>query len=64
MVWLVICQGFARYVNAHAEELRPKLVNHEGKMDLVIETDKDLMTEEVDWPILINDFASQIDKHT
>ena len=64
MVWLVICQGFARYVNAHAEELRPKLVNHEGKMDLVIETDKDLMNEEVDWPILINDFASQIDKHT
>ena len=64
MVWLVLCQGFARYVNAHAEELRPKLVNHEGKMDLVIETDKDLMTEEVDWPILINDFASQIDKHT
>lgn len=64
MVWLVISQGFARYVNAHAEELRPKLVNHEGKMDLVIETDKDLMTEEIDWPILINDFASQIDKHT
>ena len=64
MVWLVICQGFARYVNAHAEELRPKLVNQEGKMDLVIETDTDLMTEEVDWPILINDFASQIDKHT
>ena len=64
MVWLVISQGFARYVNAHAEELRPKLVNHEGKMDLVIETDKDLMNEEVDWPILINDFASQIDKHT
>ena len=64
MVWLVICQGFARYVNAHAEELRPKLVNHEGKMDLVIETDKDLMNEEVDWPILINDFASQIDKYT
>lgn len=64
MVWLVISQGFARYVNAHAEELRPKLVNHEGKMDLVIETDKDLMTEEIDWPILINNFASQIDKHT
>ena len=64
MVWLVISQGFARYVNAHAEELRPKLVNHEGKMDLVIETDKDLMTEGIDWPILINDFASQIDKHT
>lgn len=23
MIWLIISQGFARYVNAHAEELRP-----------------------------------------
>ena len=48
MIWLVISQGFARYVNAHAEELRPQLVNHEGKMDLAIMTDKDLLTEEAD----------------
>ena len=64
MVWLVISQGFARYVNAHAEELRPKLVNHEGKMDLAILTNKDLLTENVDWPSLIDDFSSQIDKYT
>ena len=64
MVWLVISQGFARYVNAHAEELRPKLVNHEGKMDLAIITNKDLLTENVDWPSLIDDFSSQIDKYT
>ena len=64
MVWLVISQGFARYVNAHAEDLRPKLVSHEGKMDLAIMTEKDLLSEEIDWPSLINDFASQIGKHT
>ena len=64
MVWLVISQGFARYVNAHAEDLRPKLVSHEGKMDLAIMTEKDLLSEETDWPSLINDFASQIGKHT
>lgn len=64
MVWLVISQGFARYVNAHAEELRPKLVSHEGKMDLAIMTAKDLLSEEIDWPTLIDDFASQIGKHT
>ena len=40
MIWLVISQGFARYVNAHTEELRPKLVSHTDKMDLVIETGK------------------------
>lgn len=64
MIWLVISQGFARYVNAHAEKLRPKLVSHEGKMDLAIMTEKDLLSEEIDWPSLINDFASQIGKHT
>lgn len=64
MIWLVISQGFARYVNAHAEKLRPKLVSHEGKMNLAIMTEKDLLSEEIDWPSLINDFASQIGKHT
>lgn len=64
MIWLVISQGFARYVNAHAEELRPKLVSHEGKMDLAIMTEKNLLAEDVDWPSLIGDFSSQIDKHT
>ena len=34
MVWLLISQGFARYVNAHAEDVRDLLVSHEGKMDL------------------------------
>ena len=64
MVWLIISQGFARYVNAHAEELRPKLVAHDGKMDLVIATDNDLLTEDTDWPSLIDKFASQIDEYT
>ena len=64
MVWLVISQGFARYVNAHAEELRPQLVNHDGKMDLAIQTNKNLLTEDVDWPSLIGDFSSQINKYT
>lgn len=64
MVWLVISQGFARYVNAHAETMRPKIVNHNGKMDLAIQTSKDLLKEDVDWPSLIGDFASQINKYT
>lgn len=64
MIWLVICQGFARYVNAHSEALRPKLVSHEGVMDLAIESENDLLSEQVDWQKLIGDFASQIDKYT
>lgn len=64
MIWLLICQGFARYVNAHAEELRPQLVDHTGKMDLAIMTEKDLLSGDADWPKLIGDFASQIDRYT
>lgn len=64
MIWLLISQGFARYVNAHAEELRPKLVDHTGKMDLVVESEESLFSENADWPKLINGFASQIDQYT
>lgn len=60
MIWLLISQGFARYVNAHAEELRPRLVDHTGKMDLVVQ----FKTKKDDWPKLIEGFASQIDQHT
>ena len=64
MIWMLISQGFARYVNAHSEELRDQLVNHSGKMDLVIISDVDLLSEDADWPKLIDDFASQIDNYT
>ena len=47
-------------MNAHAEELRPKLVDHTGKMDLVVQ----FKTKKDDWPKLIEGFASQIDQHT
>ena len=64
MIWLLISQGFARYVNAHAEEVRHQLVSHEGKMDLVIQSEQDLLSEQANWPKLIDGFASQIDKYT
>ena len=62
MIWLLISQGFARYVNAHAEELRSKLVNHEGKKELVVFTNSNIYAAE--WPKLIDGFGSQIDKYT
>ena len=64
MIWLLISQGFARYVNAHAESLRPQLVDHDGKMSLVVESDKDVLSEEADWPMLIGGFTSQIERWT
>lgn len=64
MIWLLISQGFARYVNAHSEKLRDQIVNHTGKMDLVVETEKELIHEDPDWEKLIAGFAAQIDEYT
>lgn len=64
MIWLLICQGFSRYVNAHAEEMRPLLVNHSGKIDLTVETSDDLFSGKADWEKLMNNFSSQIEKNT
>lgn len=39
IIWLLIAQGFAQHINANAEELRPKLVRHAGKIDLEVRRD-------------------------
>ena len=31
MVWLLLCQGVAHHINLHAESLRARLVQHQGK---------------------------------
>ena len=64
VIWLLISQGFARYVNAHAEELRPRLVSHAGKKELVVIIGDNLLSGQADWPGLIGEFASQIDQFT
>ena len=64
VIWLLISQGFARYVNAHAEELRPRLVSHAGKKELAVITGDNLLSGQADWPGLIGEFASQIDQFT
>ncbi len=64
MFWLLISQGFARYVNAHSDELRDQVVSHTEKMDLVVVTKKDLLHEDADWKKLIAGFAAQINEFT
>ena len=65
MMWLLIGQGFSRYVNAHSEELRDKLVHHQGKMVLKVEKDNDVLNpDKGDWAQLLNDFSSMIADNT
>lgn len=63
MIWLLISQGFARYVNAHAEKLRSMFVDHDDKKILTV-TGTDFLFEDTDWPKIIGDFASQIEENT
>ena len=65
MIWVLISQGFARYVNAHSEQLRDQLVNHTEKMDLVVLSDKDLLSEDADWEKMMSDVTgkSLADEH-
>ena len=64
MIWVLISQGFARYVNAHSEELRDMLVNHTEKMELVVLSDKELLSEDADWEKMMSDFTAQINENT
>ena len=64
MVWLIISQGFSRYVNAHAEEMRDLLVFHEGEMELVVNSNNDILSPTGDWERLLNDFSTCIAKNT
>ena len=64
MVWLIIGQGFSRYVNAHSEQLRDKLVFHEGKMTLRVEENNDILGPKGDWEKLLNDFSIRIAANT
>ena len=64
MVWLIISQGFSRYVNAHTEEMRDLLVFHEGEMELVTVSDDNILLPNGDWKLLLNDFSACIAKNT
>ena len=64
IVWLIISQGFSRYVNAHAEEMRNLLVFHEGKMELVVNSNNDILSPSGDWERLLNDFSTCIARNT
>lgn len=64
MVWLALLQGLARHVHLHAETLRHRLVNHEGKIQLEVERkDFSPRSPESDWPGVIADFVAAIKKH-
>ena len=63
-IWLLICQGVANHINAHAEELRPRLVSHPGKIEIEVRRD-DFMkgSPENPWPEIFHEFSAKIRDH-
>lgn len=56
-IWLTIVQGFAHHVKKYPEDLRGRIVRHEGKKDLCVRTDS---LEPAAWPQLVSQFSAQI----
>ena len=64
VIWFLICQGFAHYVNDNPEELRNLFVDHEGKVDLVVQSNKDLLKGNADFEAIVDSFYLQISSNT
>lgn len=65
MIWLLISQGFATHVDIHAEELRSQIVDHSGKISLII-MDNRIRIDDPDapWEELFPQFADSMRAYT
>jgi len=67
MIWLLICQGVALHIDANAEELRSKFVEHPGRLTLEVQdqpagTARRAQAERF-WPGIFEGFSKQIEDH-
>lgn len=60
-IWLAIANGFARHINANAEELRSKFVDWDGKKYIEVRRDSFVKGSPVnDWPGAFAEFSDKI----
>jgi hypothetical protein len=65
MIWILVLQGFSRFVEKYAEQVREKIVNFEGKKDLKIDRlgySPYTSTKEV-WDGIMKEFVEKIGQH-
>ena len=65
MIWILILQGFSRFMEKYAEQMREKFVNFEGKKDLKVERlqySPYSATKEV-WDGIMKEFVEKIGKN-
>jgi hypothetical protein len=64
ILWLLVAQGFANHINANAEELRPKLVKHSGKVTIAVRRDDFIKgSPENPWSEVFGEFSCRIREH-
>ncbi len=64
IIWLVINQQLAKHIAGNAETFRSIIVSHEGQLDIAIESNTDILTENADWSAILEGFYNQIDAKT
>lgn len=62
-VWILLAQGFANHLNLHVEELRGRLVAHEGKLLLSARRDDFVRGGLNPWPELFDQFTAELRQH-
>jgi hypothetical protein len=63
-IWLMICQATANHVNAHSEELRHRLVRHEGRIQIHVRRDDFVKgSPENPWPEVFETFSAKVRDH-
>jgi hypothetical protein len=64
MIWLMIIQGVAHHINAHAETLRPKFVRHQETIKIQIRRDDFVKgSPENPWSEVFTEFSMKIRDH-
>lgn len=65
MIWLLIEQGFCRYMEKYNEKVREKFVNFSGKKELKVERTglTPETTKEEDWKDIIDEFVQKIEEN-
>jgi hypothetical protein len=60
----MICQGVANHINANAEELRPRIVSHAGKVTIDVRRDDFVKgSPENPWADAIEEFTGKVQEH-
>ncbi len=63
MIWLTILQGVSQHIQNHSEQLRPRLVQHQTKIELIAGGGTDLPQDKGEMLEIVRAFSGQIRRH-